>query len=203
MNTPPAEPASPQPAAVDTFSSLLSIPLLVESAVVLVAFPGMTLFLLGSLTYLRDLLSFWVVTAHAADSAGLLGAVAALVQLDGGRVAGGLLLAGLLLNVARVYAKIHVGPREPTLWRGRDMRGWWQIGSILWSVFALLLAFTTLTLWLHAFPTVYHPSGTTVIDGWGGAVFLVVVVLSLFVWPLFPVAFLRQVNTDLLPHTDR
>ncbi len=170
---------------------------------VLVAFPGTTLFLLGSLTYLRDLLSYWMKTAHPADSPSLVGAGATLAQLYGGRVAGGLLLAGLLLTVACVYAKVSVGPREPTLWRGHDVRGWWQIGSVLWSVLALMLTFTTLTLWPHAFPTVYTPSGTTVIDGWGGALFLAAVVLSLFAWPLFPVIFLRQPNADRQRHTDR
>jgi hypothetical protein len=163
---------------------------------VLVGFPGMTLFLLGSLTYLRDLLSFWVQTAHPANSAGPLSALAALAQLEGGRVAGGLLLAGLLLYVALVYAVVHVGPREPTLWRGRDVRRWWQIGSVLWSVLALLLAFTTLTLWPTAFPRVYAPRGATVIDGWGGALFLGTVVLSLFMYPLVPVVLLHQRHTD-------
>jgi hypothetical protein len=110
---------------------------------------------------------------------------------------------GLLFTVAYVYAKVSVGPREPTLWRGHDVRWWWQMGSVLWSVLALFLAFTTLTLWPHAFPTVYIPSGATVIDGWGGALFLAAVVLSPFAWPLFPVIFLRQPNADRQRHTDR
>ena len=56
------------------------------------------------------------------------------------------------------YAKVLSGPREPTLWRGHDVRGWWQIGSVLWSVLALMLTFTTLSPVGHTlFPTVYTP----------------------------------------------